>query len=374
MDSFIPNQVPGLTTIVEDIQSHPGDFFTNGKKVDEVHDVFFNHLPEINGQQVRLRLTAFVKYKDGNADFEKLTIEYTLQGGRPSDYNIQHEESYSSKDMQFKASVGLVERKLILEDRAHDVKIVFPIGVGSFEEGVLNEGRYSLLTPRFKNGFIDQRNVISKRERPRYFQGLPFIRLSKGGGAADATPIAFHIEINDSFVRGFDSHGCMRLREMDLMALHDLIMLGTQVLTPITIQYRTNDLADHPAPKRNDAYKGVLNQGTKESPFFVLDKDNLIQLTYKEGAVPTSKLIDLEKDNYQDLFVYDTAPQMAEQDIRRKNECDAKVMRGELDGTNAKKYQACLDAGKRKDTLKDRIYRKYMGINSEMNDEEPVLF
>ena len=371
--SFIPSSVPGIASIAANIKSHPGDFFTNGKKVDVVHDVFFNHLPEINGEQIRLRLTAFVKYKDGNADFEKMSIEYTMRDGSPRDYVIQHEESYSSKDMQFKASVGLIERKLILEDRTHDVKIVFPIGVGSFEEGVLNEGQYSLLTPRFKNGYIDQRNVITKRERPRYFQGKPFIRLSKGADLADATPIAFHIEINDSFVRGFDSHGCMRLREMDLLALHDLIMMGTQVLTPITIQYRTKDSADHPAPKRNEAYKGVLNQGTKDSPFFVLDKDNLIQLVYKEGAVPTDKLVDQDNDNYQDLFNYDTAPQMAEQDIRRKNECDAKVMRGELDGTNAKKYQACLDAGKRKDSLKDRIYRRYMGINSGMIIDEQLF-
>ena len=363
---FLPNLVPSLATISANIQAKPSEFFNSQGKVDVVHDVFFNRLPEVNGSHVSLSLTAFVKYANGTAMFEKLTVDYNMVNGKSQDYQIQHEDSYNSKEMQFRASVGLVDRKLILEDTIHDVKIVFPIGVGSFDEGVMNEGKFSLLTPRFTDGYIDQRTVISKREKPRYFKGLPFIRLLKGPNVdSDGTPIGFHIEINDTFVRGFDSHGCMRLREEDLMALHDLIMLGTQVQTPITIQYRPLDNADHPAPKRNQTYKGILNKGTAISPFFIFDRDNLVQLTFKETGAPTDKLVDDARDNYESLFSYDTISQMKEQDLRRKNECDAKVMSGELNGSDKKKYQACLDAGKRVDTLKDRIYRKFMGIDTE---------
>jgi hypothetical protein len=57
---------------------------------------------------------------------------------------------------------------------------------------------------------------------------------------------------------------------------------------------------------------------------------------------------------------------MKEQNIRRKNECDAKVMKGEL-STDVKKFQECLDEGKRVDSFKDKIYRKYMGIEDSVD-------
>lgn len=361
--SSYPSLIPGLANVSEILKKSPESFF-NQNQVDVVHDVFLSKLPEVHGQLVTLNLVGFVKYKNQSLNFEKLTITYNLGAKALADLTIQTDSISPLRDMVFKASVGLVDRKLIVEDSLKEIKLVFPIGVGSFDEGVMNEGQVSLVTPRFKNGFIDQRAVVSKREKPRYFAGKPFIRILKGSDLrADSTAIGFHIEINDGFVRGFDSHGCMRLREMDLMALHDLIMFGDEQQTPITVQYRTSDSADHPAPKRNKTYKTVLNRGTLEKPFFIYDRDNLIQMTYKENTeAPLDKLIDQKADDYYDLFNYETSEQMAEQDARRKNECDAKVMRGEL-STDKKKYQECLDEGKRKDSLKDRIYRKYMGID-----------
>lgn len=359
-----PTIVPGLANLSEALKKSPESFF-NQDSLEVVHDVFFSKLPELNGGVVNLSLVGFVKYKNQTLNFEKLNVTYNLGAKSLADFIITKTGVVALKDTAFKASVGLVDRKLIIEDSMKDIKIVFPIGVGSFDEGVMNEGEISLVTPRFKNGFIDQRAVVSKREKPRYFAGKPFIRLLKGNDLkTDSTAIGFHIEINDGFVRGFDSHGCMRLREMDLLAFHDLIMFNDEQQTPITVEYRTEDLADHPAGKRNKTYKTVLNKGSVEDPFFIYDRDNLVQLTYKEEKLaPFEKLQDKKNDNYYDLFNYETAEQMAEQDARRKNKCDAKVMRGELSATDGKKYQECLDEGKRKDSLKDRIYRKYMGID-----------
>lgn len=356
-----PTLIPGLANIDVILKKSPESFFKQGN-VELVHDVFVSQFPEVTGGVVRLNLIGFVKYKNQSFNFEKITLIYNTTAKTLNDLSIQTDNIYSLKEMSFKATVGLVERKLIIDDTSKNIKIVFPIGVGSFDEGVMNEGQVSLVTPRFKNGFIDQRSVISKREKPRYFAGKPFLRISKGRDlVADATSIGFHIEINDGFVRGFDSHGCMRLREKDLMAFHDLILFGDEQQTPITVQYNTEDPADHPAAKRNKTYKTVLNRGTSAKPFFIYDRDNLVQMTYKEETqAPTEKLIDQANDNYYDLFNYDTAEQMAEQDARRKNECNAKIMSGALD---AKNLQACIDEGKRKDSLKDRIYRKYMGID-----------
>ncbi len=357
-----PSLVPGLANVAANIKSNPQAFFNSGT-IEVVHNVFLNKLPEVTPGMVRLSVTAYVKYK-GFSNFERFTVSYNNGAKKLADMLIQPEGSVNLRDTAFSISVGLVDRKVIIEDSMYDIKFVFPIGVGGFDEGVLNEGRVSLLTPRFQNGVIDQRAVISKREKPRYFDGKPFIRLLKGNDIRnDMTAIGFHTEINDSFVRGFDSHGCMRLRVPDLMALHDLIMDNDEQQTPITVSYKTKDQADHPAGKRNKTYKTVLNNGTKESPFFPLDRDNLVQLTYKETGAPVDKLIDDAKDNYEDLFNYDTQEQLKEQNARRKNECQAKLMAGQI-GTSPKDMEKCLDAGKREDSAKDRIYRKFMGIDS----------
>lgn len=360
-----PSLVPGLANVAANIKKNPGAFFQNGQ-IEVVHTAFLGQLPEVTPGQVRLNITAFVKYKNVSK-FEKIVVGYNNGAKKLEDMSIQNEVSLNLNDMGFNLTVGLIERKLIITEPVYDIKMVFPIGVGGFDEGVLNEGKVSLLTPRFHNGFIDKRSVISKREKPRYFDGKPFIRILKGADiSTDQTAIGFHTEINSSFVRGFDSHGCMRLRVPDLMALHDLIMDGSVRQLPIKVLYKTADLADHPAGKRNKAYKTVLNVGTKESPFFPLDKDNLVQTTYKEALAPIEKLVDLENDNYEDLFSYDTDLQLKEQNARRSNECQAKLMNGTIGNTD-KDMQACLDAGKRKDSAKDRLYRKFMGIDSTVN-------
>lgn len=359
------NLVPGLANVAANIKSAPQAFFSSGE-IEVVHNVFLNKLPEVAPGQVRLSLSAYVKYK-GFSNFEKFIVSYNNGAKKLSDMSIQSEDSINLKNMIFTMKVGLVERKLIIEDAVSEIKFVLPIGVGGFDEGVLNEGKVSLLTPRFHNGFIDQRSVISKREKPRYFDGKPFIRLLKGNDLrADSTAIGFHTEINPSFVRGFDSHGCMRLRLPDLMALHDLIMDGSVQQTPITVAYRVDDLMDHPAGKRNKTFKTVKNNGTKESPFFPLDRDNLVQMTYKESGAPMDKLVDDALDNYEDVFSYDTDLQLKEQNARRKNECEAKVLAGQI-GTNSKDFEKCLDEGKRKDSAKDRLYRKLMGIDSTVS-------
>jgi hypothetical protein len=354
-----PSIIPGLANILVLLKKHPKEFFKQGK-IETVHDIFFRQIPDDKANIITLELTAFVKYKKNVLTFEKLLISYPITALSIKDLTaIQTEAVYPLKDMMFHASVGLVERKLILEDDMKDIKLVFPIGVGSFDEGTMNEGQFSLLTPRFQNGYINQEEVISKRSKPRYFQGKPFIRISNG---KEVTPIGFHIEINDTFVRGFDSHGCMRLREMDLMAFHDLVVYGSLHDMPLVVKYHLNDPADSPIGKRNKRYKTIVNVGTKESPFFILDRDNLVQLTYKEETTPpVDMLVDSDKDNYHQLFSYETIPQLREQDARRRNECQAQVMSGAIAG-DPKTFEACMDAGKRKDSMRDRIYRKYMGI------------
>lgn len=359
-----PKLFPGIANINE-IFKKDAEKILNISGVEVIHDVFFASIPNTQNGINQLELIALVKYKNGEMQFEKLSISFSNSSLNLADYQISKVVLGSIRDMNFEFQVGLVERKLIIEDKAKNVKLVFPIGVGSFDEGVMNEGKTSLLTPRFQNGFLDKRVVISQREKPKYFKGKPFIRILKGQDVVkDMTPIGFHIEINNSFVRGFDSHGCMRLREMDLMALHDIIMLGTNTQLPIKVLYNLEDKSDSPIPKRNKSFKTILNKGSKEAPFFILDRDNLVQTSLVESRVaPVDQLIDDSQDNYEDIFSYDTNAQIKEQDIRRENECKVKVMNGQIKNDD-KSFQKCMDEGKRKDSMADRIYRKYMGIDS----------
>lgn len=359
-----PKAFYGLYNIKEIFTKNAQDVLGRSD-IEIVHNVFFNDAPTIENGEYRVELTVLVKYKNGEMNFEKLTFKYQTSTLNLANYNIVKNAIINIKDVSLEASVGLVDRKLILEDKNKNIKMIFPIGVGAFDEGVLNEGKTSLLTPRFQNGFLDKRVVISKREKPKYFRGLPFIRILKGPDVeADKTPIGFHIEINDSFVRGFDSHGCMRLREFDLVALHDLIMLGDETQLPIRVLYQLEDKSDSPIFKRNKSFKTILNIGNTSAPFFILDRDNLVQTSFVSNrTAPMEKLVDDEKDNYEDIFSYDTDLQLKEQNLRRENECKAKVLSGAIK-SDEKSFQKCIDEGKRKDSLADRMYRKYMGIDS----------
>ncbi len=367
--SVFPSLIPGLANVAANMKKTPEAFFPM-LPIETLHTVVLSKVPDITASQMELNLTAFIKYK-GTTRFEKIVVRYNKGAKKLEEMSVEQITSIEVKNTSFNLSVGLVERKLILEDDKLDLKMIFPIGVGGFDEGVLNEGQVSLLTPRFKNGFVDQRAVISKREKPRYFDGKPFVRILDGSDIKTGmTAIGFHIEINDTFVRGFDSHGCMRLRAADLQALHDLIMDGSLQQLPITVNYQTTDLADHPIAKRNKTFKTVLNNGTIESPFFPQDRDNLVQLTYKQTGAPFAVLLDSLADNNEEIFDYDTIKQMREQNERRKNECQAKVMAGVIPA-DEKSVEKCQDEGKRKDSAKDRIYRKFMGIDSV---DEPVFF
>jgi len=368
--SAFPQLIPGLANVAVQMKKRPEIFFPSAP-IETLHIAFLSEIPDLTADFMDLKIVGLIKNKMGSR-FEKITVRYNKGAKKLEEMTIQSETSINVKNTSFAFDVGLIDRKLVLEDVQNDLKIIFPIGVGGFDEGVLNEGKVSLLTPRFKQGIIDQRAVISKREKPRYFDGKPFIRILQGSDISkDMTAIGFHIEINDSFVRGFDSHGCMRLREFDLQAFHDLVMDGSKQQLPITVSYKTEDKADHPAGRRTKTYKTVLNNGTPESPFFPLDRDNLVQLTYKDTGAPIEKLFDSLEDNNEELFNYDTRSQLREQDERRKNECNAKIMAGVISADDKKGLEKCLDEGKRKDSAKDRLYRKFMGIDS---NEETIYF
>lgn len=207
-----------------------------------------------------------------------------------------------AEQIQMTSELDLIDRKYILRDQTFGLTIVLPVGVGAFDEGVLNFGETSLLTPRFKSGSLKDSATITRREKPRYFANKPFVRIVDGV-SNQGTAIGFHTEVNDSFVRGFDSRGCMRMRDADLFFLHDIVKYSLKHI-PITVAYRTNTPEDHPYPKRNSGFKTVFNAGTQAEPEMVLDRDNLVKTAYKKANPPVDVLVDTDQDHFEDLFEY----------------------------------------------------------------------
>lgn len=207
-----------------------------------------------------------------------------------------------TEQIRMTSELDLIERKYILRDTQLGLTIVLPVGVGAFDEGVLNHGEISLLTPRFKSGSLKDTATITRREKPRYFANKPFVRIVDGV-SNQGTAIGFHTEVNDSFVRGFDSRGCMRMRDADLYFLHDIVKYSLKNI-PITVAYRTTATEDHPYPKRNSGFKTVFNAGTQVEPEMVLDRDNLVKTAYKNSKPPVDLLVDSDQDHFEDLFEY----------------------------------------------------------------------
>ncbi len=344
----------------EELQKRWNRFVERDYDLDETLNLFFHDFPKQGSEGYLLPLTAFGKTKKGGQyQFIQADVNFA-----DDDFEVVVKNVYDLNDTLFEMSVGLVERKLIVRDTLSPLKMVFPLGVGSFDEGVLNDG-VTLLTPRFENAFVDKWAVISERKKPRYFKGKPFIRITTDENPANGhTAIGFHVQPNlDTFIRAFDSHGCMRMQLDDLIALHDLVKSGPHRRLSINVKFNIDDQADHPFPRINRPYKKVLNAGTKENPRWTLDRDDLVQTTKDwDNFAPYELLQDVDGDTHHEIFDYDMSWRRAERRENKQEACYAKFPYKEIEDEKDRKemyeeYEDCLKDGRRRRTLRDRIYR-----------------
>ena len=245
-------------------------------------------------------LQAFVQYDDDDFYFQNITV---TRNSRTGSLIFTRDSSIDLQRTKLEMEVGLIDRVLLITDKANDIRISFPLGVGSFDMGLLND-EVSLMTPRFRTGFLSKRNVIKSRTRPRYFAGKPFVRVLWGDDK-EYTAIGFHAQPNlDPFIRAFDSSGCLRMQVDDLMALYYLVRFNPDLHIPISINYETSESVDHPFPKRDHSHRSVENVGTKANPMYTLNRDRLIQTHVVNSAPPVQFLIDFPEDDYHEYFTY----------------------------------------------------------------------
>jgi hypothetical protein len=119
---------------------------------------------------------------------------------------------------------------------------------------------------------------------------MPFLRISTSN--ANYSTVGIHIQQNwPTFIRGFDSHGCIRLREKDLMEVFNIMSFGPQNSLALSIVYLIEPTPEHPYPLSENSYKSVTNYGTPERPAVLRDKDDLVVMDVVNAPVPYEQLL-----------------------------------------------------------------------------------
>jgi len=118
-----------------------------------------------------------------------------------------------------------------LFDRATGFQAVYPAGVG-----MKNSAGVSITPPGHYMSGANNNDpwwYVARRTVPSYFMGLPFLRTTALNSQGVNT-YALHGPITDELIRGFVSHGCIRMRRDDIVRL--FWMVKPHPNTPITFQ------------------------------------------------------------------------------------------------------------------------------------------
>lgn len=117
-----------------------------------------------------------------------------------------------------------------LFDRETGFQAVYPAGVG-----IKVNGKSITPTGHFKTG-ADTKDLwwyVPRRTNPEYFGGFPFLRLTARNRDGHNT-YALHGPITEELIRGYVSHGCVRMASDDVIRM--FWMVKDIANTPVTIQ------------------------------------------------------------------------------------------------------------------------------------------
>jgi hypothetical protein len=224
-------------------------------------------------------INAFALMTDpsGKLFYRKFTIEISQATRAVTTVNIDKDIALS--DTHFSVNAGLLDRMVVVEDAANDLTLAFPLGVGGIDEAVISQA-YRILTPRFHGVYLTRGTVQPSRTDPTYYRARPFMPITEGKNSP--TAIAFHITILDDgtaaraglnyLQRGFESHGCMRMREKDLMEFFAIVMQGGSLRLPVDVDY-------HVAARNAQGLRVKANGITLETISYPLENDSFMRVT-----------------------------------------------------------------------------------------------
>jgi hypothetical protein len=205
-------------------------------------------------------------------------------------------------DTHFSIYTGLEDRLTLVEDEANGLAFAFPLGVGGIDENVMGEG-YRILTPKFHGATLQRATVNPARTDPAYYRGHPFMPITTAKGSV--TAIAFHITILGDeeanqyglnyLQRGFESHGCMRMRDKDLSELFTIVMKGGSDKLPVTVD---THVWNKNAEGVRDASAGAADIVTA----YPVETDSYMRVTYfpeaphyKRDDIPNEHLVMMDR-------------------------------------------------------------------------------
>lgn len=281
--------------LYESVQKKPELFLS--KKPTMLINTFYVHTGDIIEGKV-ITLGAFYKTSDKYyIDLFKVELPNSIQESPLYENYTRIIKHISMTETNFSVYISLLERKITFNDSVSNISMVFPIGVGAINDKVSNKYVTRLMTPNFGEVFLSRKTMLKKRRRPSYFKAEPFIWIMRGTDKTkDITPFGLHIKQSKNMKRGFVSHGCMRMRTLDIRTVYQLMYSMEQEFIPLIMTLSNNAPFDHPYPKDDKRYNRLKNFGTPEEPMAMRgEEDNLQIVETIYGTPPVEEIHDYKK-------------------------------------------------------------------------------
>ncbi len=213
--------------------------------------------------------------------------------------SIVREAALATLDLEIKAS--LIDRLTLVMDERFGFIRVWPVGVGALDT-VRRPGELSSLTPATELGRISREVGFLSLSAPAWNRGMPYLpfeipmtstRSIKPRRWYVETRVAFHAFQGQKFSRGFNSHGCITLRDADLIELADLVF-ARPVPLPLAIQPAPFMQHQHPFPHETGHYWELENLGTAKNPRIL--RGNLYAIKKVKGTPPLREMVAIYMD------------------------------------------------------------------------------
>jgi hypothetical protein len=297
LSAFYSEVLPEMKTLVQYMSAYSASFFPEGinyeilgprygsaSQIKKVFGVEVFECPVKNQNENSVTLSLRALYSLSNKDFRFQHFKVTIKQEDLSISDIEIGSEKSLSEVAFQINISLVERKVTIMDGDGQIIKIYPVDVGGYDPAVVPsiEGkRHQLMTPIFEQPYLDRKFAQFARTNPDYFGGRPFIRVSHA--AEEWSAIGLHKQMNGKLTRGFQSHGCIRVREKDLYELYYLVKLGLNDKIPMEMALYSGIVFDHPMPGNEaDHYYAV-------SPY-QKDGDGLTLMRKRKTEVPVALL------------------------------------------------------------------------------------
>lgn len=182
-----------------------------------------------------------------------------------------------------------------LLDRATGFSEVYPVGVGVLDSqghSITPTGQFTT-SPDTSDGWW----YIARRTYPEYFGGFPFVRLTAQNSRGQNT-YGLHGPITSELIRGYVSHGCMRMAGDDIVRLFHLIR--DHASTPVTIQTEVEiDAQGNPVDVGVEA--ALWAEG--EEPDFIDDDEELETDGCADDRLEADGDVAIDVDTYHGLVL-----------------------------------------------------------------------